>query len=122
MAHPGSSCTDHVDNIEYRMQPLYDSRGVHIANAVNDQLHAPSGANIGHFLRHEAIFVDLRGRYVGEIVMGNRLMRNRRSRFTSVNFGSRGNRGNAGSVGTRSSVARVWQVAGYEDIPIEALL
>jgi|SRR5690242_16013653 len=104
------------------MRPLYDSRGTHIANAVNDQLHSPSGANIGHFLKHEAIFVDMRGRYLGEIVMGNRLMRSRKSKYVGVNFGSRGNCGNAAYVGTRSSVARVWQVADHEDISMDALL
>jgi len=103
------------------MQPLYDSRGAHIANAVNDRLHSPSGANIGHFLKHEGIFVDMRGRYLGEIVLGNRLMRSRRSKYEAVNFGSRGNYGNAGYVGTRSSVATVWQVTDYEDIATEAL-
>ena len=56
------------------MDFLFDSRGKHIANRVGGQLHAPRGSNIGHWMENDAIFIDMRGRYLGEIVQGDRLM------------------------------------------------
>ena len=56
------------------MEFLFNSRGQHIANFVNGQLHAPTGQNIGHYLEAQGIFIDMSGRYLGEIVQKNRLM------------------------------------------------
>ncbi|MBB4398487.1 hypothetical protein [Bradyrhizobium sp. ERR14] len=61
------------------MQYLFNSRGQHIANLVNGQLHAPTGQNIGHYLEGQAIFIDMRGRYLGEIIFENRLLSRRNS-------------------------------------------
>lgn len=44
------------------MQYLFNSRGQHIANFVNGQFHAPTGANIGHFRERQGIFIDMTGR------------------------------------------------------------
>ncbi len=38
------------------MDFLFNSKGQHIANFVNGQLHAPNGQNIGHFLDRYNIF------------------------------------------------------------------
>ena len=35
------------------MEFLFNSKGKHIANLVNGQLHAPSGQNIGHYMPKE---------------------------------------------------------------------
>jgi hypothetical protein len=51
------------------MKYLFDSTGRHVANLVNGQLHAPTGENIGHFLPDHGIFIDISGRYLGEIVL-----------------------------------------------------
>lgn len=56
------------------MQYLFNSHGQHIASFVNGQLHEPTGRNIGHFMESHGIFIDMRGRYLGEIVAENRLM------------------------------------------------
>jgi hypothetical protein len=61
------------------MEYLFNSRGRHIANFVGQQLHAPTGENIGHYLSDPGIFIDMSGRYLGQIVQGNRLMFNRSS-------------------------------------------
>ena len=103
------------------MNRLYNSRGNHIANEVNGELHEPAGKNIGHFLTREGIFIDMRGRYLGEIVLNDRLMRNRNSRHNSVNFGSRGSYGTVGNYGTPGNQRSMRQPSGYEDIS-EALL
>ena len=36
------------------MKYLFNSQGQHIANVIGDQLYAPTGANIGHFLGNYA--------------------------------------------------------------------
>jgi hypothetical protein len=103
------------------MNRLYDSRGKHIANEADGELHELNGKNIGHFLTREAIFINMRGAYLGEIVMIDRLMRQRGSRHTSVNFGSRGSRGSLGNCGTPGNQRSIRQPGGYEDIA-ESLL
>ncbi|NMA73668.1 MAG: hypothetical protein GX963_05785 [Bacteroidales bacterium] len=97
---------------------LFNSSGTHIANLVNGHLHAPDGHNIGHYLEKEGIFIDMSGRYLGEIVHKNRLMFKKNSPYRSVSFGSYGNYGNVGNYGNPGNVGRVGTVSGYEDIPV----
>lgn len=103
------------------MQYLFNSRGRHIANEVNGQLHAPGGRNIGHFLPDHGIFIDMSGRYLGEIIHQDRLMYNRLSPQRSVNFGSRGNHGTVGNHGNPGSRGSIGTVSGFEDIPTDRL-
>lgn len=100
-----------------KMDYLFDSNGRHIANLVNDQLHHTHGKNIGHFLRTQNIFIDMRGRYLGELVMGNRLMRNQNSIHKSSNYGVYGNYGNVGNYGNLGNHGSIGNVAGFDDIP-----
>lgn len=103
------------------VQRLYDSHGHHIANFVNGQLYATGGRNIGHYLENQQIFIDMSGRYLGEIVHGNRLMYKRNSSYGSTNYGSYGNYGNIGNYGNPGSIGSIGSIGGYEDIPIERL-
>ncbi|MBR0735138.1 hypothetical protein JQ595_41070 [Bradyrhizobium japonicum] len=103
------------------MEYLFDSRGRHIANLVNGQLHAPSGQNIGHFLEAQAIFIDMRGRYLGEIISNNRLMYRENSPHRSTNFGNYGNYGNVGNYGNPGNFGSIGRIAGFSDIPTERL-
>lgn len=98
------------------MEYLFNSRGQHIANLVNGQLHALSGQNIGHFLEDQGIFIDMSGRYLGEIVQGNRLMYNRSSPHKTVNYGNYGSYGNAGNYGSPGNYGSIGTIGGYEDI------
>ena len=98
------------------MEFLFNSRGQHIANYVNGQLHAPTGQNIGHYKESEKVFIDMSGRYLGEIVQYNRLMYNRSSPYKSVNFGSYGNYGNVGNYGNPGNYGSISIIGGYEDI------
>ncbi|MFG0675668.1 hypothetical protein [Delftia sp. WSY_7] len=104
------------------MEYLFNSKGKHIANLVGGQLHAPQGKNIGHFLENQGIFIDMRGRYLGEIVSGNRLMRRRNSPHRSMNYGSYGNYGNAGNYGNPGNHGSIGSVGGFEDVPDERLI
>lgn len=98
---------------------LFNSKGKHIANLVNDQLHAPTGQNIGHFLKNYNIFIDMSGRYLGEIVFENRLMYNTASPYRSTNFGRYGNYGNVGNYGNPGNHGCIGTIAGYRDIELK---
>lgn len=104
------------------MQYLFDSQGRHIANFVNGQLHALTGQNIGHFLEGQSIFIDMHGRYLGEIVAKNRLLYRPNSPHRSINYGNYGNYGNVGNYGNPGNYGSIGTVAGFEDIPKELLL
>lgn len=100
------------------MKDLHDSRGKHIANFVNGQLHSTSGTNIGHYLEREKIFIDMHGRYLGEIVDGNRLLYRNSNQYKSVNFGNYGNYGNVGNYGNYGNIGSC-SYAGYTDVSFE---
>jgi hypothetical protein len=106
---------------EDRVKYLFNSRGKHIASLVNGQLHAPTGKNIGHYLEQEKIFIDMRGRYLGELVYEDRLLRNRSSPYLAVSFGSHGNYGNAGNYGNPGNHGSIGTVGGFEDVPEDLL-
>jgi|SRR6266567_7905623 len=103
------------------MEYLFNSRGRHIANLVGKQLHAPTGQNIGHYLEGQDIFIDMTGRYLGEIVNRNRLMFNRQCPYQSTNFGNYGNYGNAGNYGNPGNHGNIGTVSGFEDISEDSL-
>jgi len=98
------------------MKFLFNSRGSHIANLVNDQLHAPTGANIGHYMKSEGIFIDMHGRYLGEILYDDRLVYNNSSPYRSTNYGSYGNYGNVGNYGNPGNCGSIGLPGGYRDI------
>jgi hypothetical protein len=106
---------------ESTVQYLFNSRGQHIANFVSGQLHAPTGQNIGHYLESQSIFIDMQGRYLGEIVCENRLMYRRNSPHRSVNYGSYGNYGNVGNYGNPGNYGSIGTPGGFEDVPSERL-
>lgn len=98
------------------MDFLFNSKGQHIANLVNGQLHAPTGQNIGHFLEAKGIFIDMHGRYLGEIIQKNRLMYNRSSPHKNTNYGNYGNYGNAGNYGNPGNYGSIGTIGGYQDV------
>lgn len=100
------------------MDFLFNSKGQHIANFVNGQLHAPTGQNIGHYLSDYQIFIDMNGRYLGEIVQGNRLMYNRNSSYKNMNFGVYGNYGNVGNYGNPGNYGYIGILSGYDDVTL----
>jgi hypothetical protein len=102
-----------------RMTYLFDSRGIHIANLVEEQLHAPRGENIGHYLTDQRIFIDMSGRYLGEIVQDNRLMYNQSSPHRSSNYGNYGNYGNAGNYGNPGHAGSIGVIGGYQDVAVD---
>jgi hypothetical protein len=100
------------------MQPLFNSKGHHIANFVGTQLYAPSGSNIGHFIEDAGIFIDMRGRYLGEIHYDDRLLYSSASPYRSIAYGHYGNYGNIGNYGNPGSRGAIALPAGYRDVAI----
>jgi len=98
------------------MEYLFDSSGQHIANLVNNQLHAPTGKNIGHFMENYGIFIDMNGRYLGEIVQNNRLMYNHFSPHLNSNYGSYGDYGDVGDYGNPGNPGSIGSIEGYKNI------
>ena len=103
------------------MEYLFDSRGRHIANFVKGQLYGPSGRNIGHFLDGSDIFIDMSGRYLGELVHGDRLLYRTNSPYRSTNFGNYGNYGNIGNYGNPGNRGSIGSIAGFADVPQDRL-
>lgn len=99
------------------MVDLHDSHGKHIANFVNGELHDTHGRNIGHFLDREGIFIDMRGKYLGEIVDENRLLYNKNSPYKSISFGIYGNYGNIGNYGNYGNIGSC-SYGGFTDVTI----
>ncbi len=89
------------------MKNLHDMNGKHIANFVNGQLHNVGGNNIGHFLEREQIFIDMHGRYLGEIVNKSRLLYYTLSPYKNTCFGIYGSYGNIGNYGNYGSIDRI---------------
>ena len=104
------------------MRYLFDSRGRHIANEVNGRLHSPTGRNVGHLMAKLGVFVDLQGRYLGEVVRSNRLMENHRSPHRETAFSCNGDYGDAGNYGCPGSPGSVGKVAGHCDVEADRLL
>ena len=65
---------------------LYDSEGQHIATLDSSQLYSVFGRHIGEYLDDAGIFVDLEGRYLGEIVQNDRLLDDPTSPFHEQTF------------------------------------
>jgi hypothetical protein len=103
------------------MERLFDSHGQHIANVAHGRLYAPGGRNIGRYIDSANIFVDIGGRYLGEVLHGNRLLRNRASGYRSTNFGNAGSTGNIGNAGNPGNVGSIGMPGGYEDMDLTTL-
>lgn len=98
------------------MNFLFDSQGRHLANAVDGQLHAPTGENIGHFVEADGIYVDMLGQYLGEVVLENRLLSKKTSPLRFTNYGELGDFGNAGNFGDPGEAGTIGIPSEYEDV------
>lgn len=100
------------------MNFLFNSKGEHVATLVNGQLHSSHGKNIGHYIENSKIFIDMHGRYMGELVHGNRLVYNRNSKYKSENYGNYGNYENIENCEDPGSYDAIKLKSGYKDINI----
>lgn len=98
------------------MKRLFNSKGKHIANFSNGQLYSPRGSNIGHYNEQNKIFIDMKGKYLGEVVREDRLMYRRNSPYKNINYGNHGNYGNIGNYGNPGNHGSIGAVPGFDDI------
>jgi hypothetical protein len=98
------------------VQYLYDSRGRYIAVEQAGHLHSKSGRNVGHWLDRQGVFVDLKGRYLGELVAGNRLLVNKFSEHQFTTFGHFGNYGSVGRYEDPGRIGIMGLPSGYVDV------
>lgn len=103
------------------MKYLFDNNGKHICNEVNGQLHSTNGKNIGHFLTDYNFYIDMNGKYLGEIVFDNRLLYKVNNAYENVNFCSYGNYGNIGNYGNPGNIGSIGTVPGFKKIDLEKL-
>lgn len=104
------------------MQFLFDSRGKNIANEEMGHLYSPVGRNIGYYLSAKGCFIDQKGRYLGQIVFGNRLMADPESPYLATRFAAPGDYGMCGRLGTPNPAPDIAPVANYEDIAARRLV
>lgn len=98
------------------MERLFNSKGQHIANFQDDKIYLPQGNHIGYYLKDLEIFVDLHGKYIGEICDKNRLFFKMTSPYRTTNFGVRGSSGNIGNYGNPGNYGPFAIPAGYKDV------
>ena len=103
-----------MKKIEY----LFDSKGRQVVTFFNGQLYTPNGRNVGHYLEEKGIFIDMLGRYLGEIVLDNRLLYKRTSPYKSVNFGERGDYGDIINYGSPKVPRKACVAYGYDDVTL----
>ena len=94
---------------------LFGISGKHVASWVDEQLYAPSGKNIGHYLSDLEIFIDMNGNYLGEIIFDDRLVHDMNSPYKSQNFGILGDFGNI-NLGNPGSYAPLSLASNYTEI------
>jgi len=107
------------------MERLFDSDGKHIANFRDGELFTPSGKNVGHYSDEHGIFVDIYGRYLGEImtglspkVKGARLMYNESSEYIGWGFGGQGSLGSIGNLGSPGTMGTIGNIPGFKDVEL----
>lgn len=74
---------------------LFGISGEYIAYWDDEQLYAPSGKHIGHYLPELEIFIDTKGNYLGEIIFDDRIVHDMKSPHKSQNFGIFGDFGDS---------------------------
>lgn len=101
------------------MKYLYDSKGNHIANFLNDTLHTLSGENIAQYLSNYEVFFDMKGYYLGEIIQNYYLMYNKNSPCKDMRFEVYKDNGNIGSYEKRIMRESVNFSKSYKDVEID---
>ena len=94
---------------------LYDSEGQHIATLDSSQLYGVSGRHVGAYIDDAGVFVDLRGRYLGEIYQNDRLLNHHTSPFHNRSFPAPPERATIAKV-SGTAQPRITMPGGYADV------
>jgi hypothetical protein len=95
---------------------LYNCLGDDIAYRNNNRLYNLNGYNIGYYLNGMNFFIDLNGRYLGEIVLNNRLLFRIDNPYKGIDYGAIGDSGNIGKLGTIGNIGGIGEIPGFRDI------
>ena len=98
---------------------LFSSRGQHIANFADGYLYSPGGRNIGRYLEKERIFVDRRGKYLGELFGEHRLLRRSPSPYEDIVFDGYDGPDGVADPESPDDFGKIGKIVGFEDIPQE---
>jgi hypothetical protein len=98
------------------MRFLFNSDGRCIAIENGQRLYALSGQNIGCPVAGREIFVDLDGRYLGEILGTNHLMWRKDSPHQQVNYGANIEFGGIGNFSNPPQMEKIKLPPGFSDI------
>lgn len=98
------------------MQYLFNTKGMHIANLIYAKLYAPTGEHIGHYLEKEKIVIDIKGRYLGEIIQQDRLLSNQVSPLRYSQHPALGNHGAVGQYGQAGQSGHFNMGQAYQDV------
>lgn len=98
------------------LELLYDSKGRHVATLMERYIHGVDGACIGYYHTRHGVFVDLDGRYLGEIVYGDRLMYNLLSVHCTATFEARPHRRRIEVVADPGCREPIVRISRYVDI------
>lgn len=102
-----------------KAKELFNSRGEHIAFVLHDELHRLTGENCGHYVPDKAVFIDMKGKYQGEIFKEKYLLRNNVSPFAkAAGMGKPGYAGNIGKPGKFSDIAPIALPDGWTDVSL----
>lgn len=103
------------------MTHLFNSRGQHILNEHGGYLSLPSGQVVGRYVEQYGVFVDLTGRYIGEILCMNRIVCDSNSRYRDTVLAAANSGGNVGAHPCPGNDSPIPLPPGLEDIDLGQL-
>ena len=103
------------------MTHLFNSRGQHILNEHDGYLSLPNGRIVGRYIERYGFFVDLNGRYVGEILCINRIVCDPNSRYRNTVLTTVKSGGNVGAHPCSMSYSPIPLPPGLKDIDLDRL-
>ncbi len=103
------------------MTHLFNSRGQHILNEHGGYLSLPTGQIVGRYIEQYGVFVDLSGRYIGEIFLMNRIVYDPNSRYRHSVLGTANSGGNIGAHPCPRTYSPIILPPGLEDIDLGQL-
>ena len=98
------------------MEFVFDYNGRHIACYLNERLYSFNGRQIGQYLPHQKIFIDMEGHYLGQIPFTNRLLHSNIYSYEDIVFEPVVDCGNIGNIGNIGLIGSIERMEEFSDI------